>query len=50
MVPGARQQFHRCRGAAPATARRGSLVFVSSVNTLWAIREVGYSAANAGLI
>ena len=28
----------------------GSVIYVSSVNALWAIGEFGYSAAKAGLI
>ncbi len=44
--------FLVARAAVPLLARGGggSLVFVSSVNALWAIGEVGYSAAKAGLI
>jgi len=44
--------FLVARAAVPRLARGvgGSLVFVSSVNALWAIGEVGYSAAKAGLI
>ena len=44
--------FLVARAAVPLLARGGggSLVFVSSVNAVWAIGEVGYSAAKAGLI
>ena len=44
--------FLAARAAAPppGCGGGGSLVFVSSVNALWAIGEVGYSAAKAGLI